>query len=67
MKKQIENEFNAAVFSSRKLLELAEQAAESRLKEQRSAAVDELARRGHYLAELADRGLIETSSTARSR
>ena len=61
-------QFDPAAFSSRKLLEVASAGAlaagdtQGRLAETPevpvSAAVNELARRGHYLTELVDRGLI---------
>ncbi len=54
--------FDASSFSSRKLLELAEEATLERLQDHRCAAIDELSRRGHYLTELADRGLIRATA-----
>ena len=61
-------QFDPAAFSSRKLLEVASTGAlaaddtQGHLTETRempvSVAVNELARRGHYLTELVDQGLI---------
>lgn len=61
-------QFDPAAFSSRKLLEVASTGALTAARAQGylsetpevpvNAAVNELARRGHYLTELVDRGLI---------
>ncbi len=50
--------FVAELFSSKKLLELALTTSTIQQDAPREAAIAELAKRGHYLTELLDRGLI---------
>jgi hypothetical protein len=50
--------FAAELFSSKKLLEVAVTTSPEQEEPPREAAIAELAKRGHYLTELLDRGLI---------
>ena len=58
LRKGADRPFVAELFSSKKLLELAVTTSPRQQDAPREAAIAELAKRGHYLTELLDRGLI---------